>query len=424
MPELEELETFLKKAEKKVDQAELYFERQNSTSMMTKLDGIDIGKSNLNRGYSIRVVNDGRLGFSYFSSPSEFDKALKNAIQSAKFSKKLGVSFPPRKKLSEAKGIHNKRVLDLSEEEMSDMLLQMIDLIKRKKVKPLRGSVSKSEKFRTMVNSEGGSFQNKDTRFGASAGALFKESRGHEWFDSHSLFDIDRIAENAASNAISFSSGKSISGNFDIILHPELVSYLISQIFLQAINGERVFRKDSFFYGKLGKKVAPKEITVYDDPLLPQGLNSYPCDDEGVPSTKRPIIEKGILKSFLYNLEISHLTKKKSTGNGFRQSFHGPPFTEITNLVIDSKDKVKLEEFKGILVRDLLAIHNANTLTGDFALEIQSGAFFDGEIKKPIGSCSLVGNFFDILKNVKMGDDFQNYDFYYGPSWIYHGKVV
>lgn len=419
-----ELESLLKRAEKETDQAELYFEKTDSILLKSVLDRIESSDSTFHNGYSLRVIKNGRMGFSYFTSPDEFGRALKDAVHSSKFSPKIDPSFSPKKTFNEVSGVYSKKLINKSEDELSDSLLQMVDVIKRTKATPIQSFVSRSESISKMINSEGGRFEKKETGFEVSSIAQFRESTSSDFKVSREFFETDKIAENAADYAVKFSGGRPVSGEFDIIIHPSTVVSLLSKILLPSVDGEEIFRKNSYLHGRLGQEICPDYLTFWDDPLLPKGIESSKCDDEGAVSCKKPIVRKGKLSTYLCDMETSFQAKMKNTGNGFRGSFVMPPTIEQTNFVVESGQKTKLEEVKGVLVYDVLAVHNANTLNGDFALEVYSGAMFDGEIKKAIRSCSIVGNFFELLKNVRMADDFQNYGFYYGPSWIYRGKIV
>lgn len=418
-----DLDNLLRKAEKRVDQAELYHEKSSHLIIKTKTNGIDYSMSGESEGYSLRVIQNGRMGFSFFTLPSSFEKALDDAINASKFSRKSGASFPARKKLKDVKGLYNRKLLEINENELADCLVQMIDAVKQTGAKSTENAVSRAENTSELLNSEGGYFRKKDTEINVWSSAQFRDSHSSDWKTSRGFFDMEPIAQNAADYAIKFSGGKPVSGEFEILLHPDAVTELLQNILFPALNSEKVFRKTSFLSDKLNKAVCPKDISILDDPLIAGGMESCCCDDEGVPSETRKIVDKGILKRFMFDIETAGLMKNKP-GNGFKHGFSNPPHIRPTNLVIDAKENVKLKHFKGIFVYDLLAAHNVNSTTGDFALEIGQGTLYDGGMGKAIRSCSIVGNFFDLLKNVSMADDFQTRDYYNGPSWIYRGKIV
>ena len=57
--------------------------------------------------------------------------------------------------------------------------------------------------------------------------------------------------------------------------------------------------------------------------MLPGGVNNRSFDDEGTPTSKKALIENGVLKLFLYNKEEAEKTNGQTTGNGFKNSYKG-----------------------------------------------------------------------------------------------------
>jgi PmbA protein len=418
------LEELLKQALKKADQAEIYRESEAGVLFKSVLDRVESCDSFFSEGYGLRIVRGGRLGFSYFTQPSEFGRALRDALQSAKFSKKLDVSFPPRQRYAKAAGLYSRRLAGIGEQEICDSLLQMVDAVKRR-ITPVQSFISRSETHGTILNSEGCSFEEQGTLLEASSIAQFRESRQYEFRNSRDWFDCTGVAREAALLARRLAGGKPVSGRLEIALHPKTVVQLLEEVFMPAINGERVFRKKSYFADRLGSQVASPGISIKDDPLRPAGVASAACDDDGVATRTKAIIEDGVLKTFLHGLESAALASAKTTGNGFRHSFASMPSIEGTNIVATAKDRQELSDFNGLMVYDLLAVHNANPVTGDFAVDVASGAMMKrGELKSSVRGCSLSGNFFELLRTMRLGDDEANYGGYYGPSWIYTGSVV
>ena len=72
----------------------------------------------------------------------------------------------------------------------------------------------------------------------------------------------------------------------------------------------------SLLKGRTGEKIASDVVTLWDDGCYPGGLGSVPFDSEGVKAQNKAVIEKGELKTFLYNLKSAAKDGVKSTGNG------------------------------------------------------------------------------------------------------------
>lgn len=419
------IEKLVKQAGKKADSAELYHERSRSSLFKSVLDRVESCDNYLGEGWSLRVVKNGRVGFAYFTSPNDFAGALKSALRSAKFAKKTGLEFALRDRYPQVRGLYDRNVRSLDEEKLLESLLASVDSVKDTRSSPIQSFLSRSVDFSEGANTNGCSWRSEETYFDASCIAQYRESRAYEHAMSHSTFDASAVAQRAGFLARRGAGAKPVRGEFDIVLDPRVVTDLLGEVLLPAINGERVFRKQSSFTGKLGRQVMREGISLYDDPLISGGNFSCGSDDEGVRSRTKSLVSKGVLNTFLYNIEAAALAGAKSTGNGFRPSFTGMPGTVPTNIRLEAKDRERMDELSGVVLYDLMAVHNVNPVTGDFSVEIAAGFTLEnGELKKPIRGCAIVGNFFDVMKSLRPCDDTQVREWYYGPSLVYRGKIV
>lgn len=419
------MEKMVKEAGKKADAAELYHEAGRTSLLKSVLERVESCDVYFGEGWSLRAVKNGRVGFAYFSSRDQFPRALKAALRSAKHSKKTGIELPGRRGYPQVLGLYDRDVGSLSDDEMLDLLLSSVDTVKKTKSSPIQSFLSRSLDFSEGLNTNGCGWRSEETYFETSCIAQYRESRAYDHRTSHSVFDVSAVAERAGILAYRGAGAKPVRGEFEIVLHPYVVMDLFGEILLPAVSGERVFRKQSFLAGKLGERIMGEGITIYDDPLISGGNFSCSCDDEGVRSRTKTIVDRGTLHSFLYGLEAAALAGARSTGNGFRPSFISMPGIMPTNIRLESKNREKIGEISGVLLHDLMAVHNVNPVTGDFSVEIAAGFTLEkGEIKKPIRGCAIVGNFFEVLKGLRACDDAQAHGWYYGPSLVYRGKIV
>ncbi|NYZ79793.1 TldD/PmbA family protein [Candidatus Micrarchaeota archaeon] len=414
------IEILLKKAEKECNEAEIFYASSDSYLFKTVLDRIESFDSSSSSGYGIRVVKGGRVGFSYFTDEKGFGAALKNALHASKFSN-IKFSFPKKSKYAELKGLYSKKLAS-KKGEIAEEVIGMAEIKGRSHSN--QNFVSYDEETSRIINSSGVDFESRENSLGATSSAQFKECVSSYSFNSREPFKLARVSQKAGDYAEKFQGGKKASGEYDIVLHPAVVFGMIEEIFEDAIDGEEAFRKQSPFTGKLGKKVANESFSLYDNPLREGGVMSFACDDEGIPAKRKPIIERGVLKNFIYDLKAASLARVKSSGNATR-SFSSMPSLGLTNVEAKADAYVPFGDLDGVFVYDVIGMHNANALTGDFSLEISNAAFLkNGELTRPLSKCSITGNFFDVLKSVRLSDDFQSHGTYYGPSWVYRGKIV
>ena len=105
-----------------------------------------------------------------------------------------------------------------------------------------------------------------------------------------------------------------------VIFDRDVASSLLGGI-VGAVNGERVLQGASFLGSRLNQKIASELVTLIDDGTLPKGLASRPFDGEGFPTARRVIVEKGVLKGFMYNVIAARRAGVASTGNASRGGF-------------------------------------------------------------------------------------------------------
>jgi PmbA protein len=172
----------------------------------------------------------------------------------------------------------------------------------------------------------------------------------------------------------------------------------------QGLNGKEVYKGTSPLAGKIGEKVFDEKISMVDDGTIDGKFASSSYDDEGVPRRCNSLIEKGVLKSFIYDLKTAAQSGVESTGNASRGLFN-PPEPSGTNLVIQP-GKTSLKDIlagmdNGIIVEDLLGIGQGNIISGAFSNPLALAFKVEkGKIVGRVKDLSIAGNIYDLLKNV------------------------
>ena len=129
------------------------------------------------------------------------------------------------------------------------------------------------------------------------------------------------------------------------------------EIFGHRIEGHRQKRSEEgqTFTKKVGQKILPDFISVYDDPTLENFdgttlLGHYRYDDEGVPAQRVPVVEKGVLKNFLMSRSpIKGFSK--SNGHGRRQ-YGRRVVSRQGNLMVESEKTVPYPELRKMLIAE------------------------------------------------------------------------
>jgi PmbA protein len=214
-----------------------------------------------------------------------------------------------------------------------------------------------------------------------------------------------------------------------VLLDNSMSSEFLS-ILSSALSAESVQKKKSMLTDKIGKLVISQRLNIIDSGLLDMRLGSKPFDDEGVPTTNKILIEKGVLKSFLHNTYTAKKDGVRSTGNAVRGSFTGLPTVGPTNLFIEPASMeytANLEGLikiihKGLYITETMGMHTANPISGEFSVGASGLWVENGEIKYPVKEAVISGNILELFKNVVViGDDLRFYGNIGSPCLLIEG---
>jgi len=240
------------------------------------------------------------------------------------------------------------------------------------------------------------------------------ESEGAAWLGSTSLhgFDPSEVGKRAAELAVNSLSPKKVKpGKYDVIFEPAAVAELFYHVFGYAVNGRDVHDRISYFADKLGKVLAVKGLSVYDWGNMAGGLYSKTFDDEGVPTQRTPLIERGELVGFVYDRHYANKANTSSTGNGLRLTdmpgrYYGvEPSPYITNLAIEPSD-LKREELiadtgEGLLLSRIWYTYPITPQLGDFSTTSRCGFLIHkGEVARAAQQVRIHENLPRLLKQI------------------------
>ena len=281
-----------------------------------------------------------------------------------------------------------------------------------KEAEPVSGGVACVCGTGFVINSLGLELLETATLMQASMETIAKAgdvATGSEFFNSRSFQpSMEAVGKAAALMArASLAGTKAESGTFDVLLKPLAVAELLEGTILSSFEADNVQKGRSSLKGRVGEAISSEGLNIHDDGLLAGGLDSSAFDGEGVPSQRTVLIEKGVLKGFLYDSYTAGKDGVKSTGNAARQGYSDVPRVGIRNLIVSSPVAYDLlEETKGYLVNGLIGAHTANPISGDFSVEARNAfRVSPGETPVPIRSLMLAGNIYDLLKNIEVGTD-------------------
>lgn len=251
------------------------------------------------------------------------------------------------------------------------------------------------------------------------------------WFSSaraaSKLETPESIGRRAAERVIRrLNSRKVPTQKASVVFEPRVARSILGHIF-EAINGDSIYRRASFLHGKLDRQVAASRITVVDDATIPLLFGSSPYDDEGVPSRRTVVIDKGVLKSYLLNSYTARKLGLKTTGNASR-GITGNASIGHGNLFIEN-GSVSVEELfrqmgTGLYVTELMGF-GVNAVTGDYSRGATGLWIENGEIAFPVSEVTIAGNLKEMLLNIEgVANDLEFRGAVASPSLLIGGMTI
>lgn len=227
---------------------------------------------------------------------------------------------------------------------------------------------------------------------------------GMELFEKEPL---EAAAEKAARRAVMMlSARKAPAGRMPVVLSSEAGGTMIHEAVGHGLEADLAQSGLSVYSGKIGQQIAAPVITVVDDSTLPGRRGSFSVDDEGTPAQRTVLVDRGVLKTYLYDRLTAMKDGSRSTANGRRESYRHRPIPRMTNTMIlpgtARPEDILRSTPKGLYVRKMGG-GQVNTVNGDFVFEVSEGYLIEnGKIGEPVRGATLVGNGPAVLMSIDL----------------------
>jgi PmbA protein len=236
--------------------------------------------------------------------------------------------------------------------------------------------------------------------------------RDHDYTSAVYMADLrqpEEVGHEAGRRAVHRLGGRKVATRqVPVILDPRVARGLLSSL-AGAINGAGVARGTSFLKDKLGRPVFAKGIRVIDDPHRQRGLRSRPCDGEGLPTSRRAVIEDGILTTWLLDLRSARQLGLESTGHASRGT-SSPPSPSASNFYMEAGAITPAEMIHdvpdGFYITELFG-QGVNGVTGDYSRGAAGFWISGGEIAFPVSEVTVAGNLKDMFLNLTPASDLE-----------------
>jgi PmbA protein len=187
-----------------------------------------------------------------------------------------------------------------------------------------------------------------------------------------------------------------------VVFEPRAARSLVANLF-EAVSGDSIYRQASFLAGKLGERIAAEHVTLVDDGLMPGLFGSSPFDDEGVPSRRTVVIERGVLKSYLLNSYTARKLGLRTTGNASR-GITGNASVGHGNLYLEAGSRAPERLIgsirNGFYVTELLGF-GVNIVTGDWSHGAAGLWIENGELAYSVSEVTVAGNLKEMLMSME-----------------------
>jgi PmbA protein len=295
------------------------------------------------------------------------------------------------------------------------------------------GSATWSEGAWRMVTSAGFEGAHRASSFSRYASAIAGEGSamerggdGRSTRHAADLPDAASIGAEAGRRAVARLGARKIKSRTAPVMFENRLAASLMGPLIGAISGPAVARGVSFLKDKLGAPLFDSSVSILDEPHRLRGLGSAPFDDEGVATTPRAIIDKGVLTTWLLNSASARQLSLQTTGHAAR-GLAGPPGVSTHNLTLmpgaRTRAQLMADAGEGLLVTSMFG-PSLNANTGDWSVGVSGVWFVGGEAAYPVTEITVAGNLIDLYARLVPADDLELRGSNNAPSILIDGMAI
>ena len=397
-----------------IEEYELYYQAAESTSVSAFQHSLNEFTSASEGGVCFRCILGGKMGY---ASTEELSEASATAIVERAADNASVLEAEEKVFLGEGGKTYlplERELYDLpTTEELIEKVLQTQEKLYAAHSGVIDGTETQGIRERGTIaiyNSKGLDLQYENAITGLVGAAVVTD--GKEMANDYQIklgkldeIDTDALTRKAAEGAYAKLGGEvAPTGVYPVVFDPHAMSSLLST-FSGIFSSEAAQKGLSRLADKEGSIVVSEVLTLVDDPFHKESPSPINFDAEGSPTYCKNIIEKGQLKTLLYNLKTAAVAGKETTGNASKAGYDAPvavrPFTMYIAPGEKSEEEMLAPIEKGVYIQSLGGLHaGANPITGDFSLQSAGFMIEGGKKTIPVKSFTVAGNFYDLLKKI------------------------
>jgi PmbA protein len=405
------------------DEAEVALDHGRESEVGTRMGKIETLKQATSKGLGLRVFLNKKLGFAY---TSDFSKKSIEAFVDKAIALARETSRDEYNGLPDFAGGYRYPDLDLFDpqlqklgtdwkieacKEMEETAFAYDDRINNSD----GASVYDGDNSRVLANSRGVFHSYKSTYcYLVCAPVATQEGKMQTgfWYSYKRFFgELDppkEVATVAAQRTVrQLGAKKTQTKRVPVVFDPLMSASIIASIF-GALNGDRVYKRQTYLVDKLGEEIASPLVTVIDDGVIPKAVGSSPLDGEGLPTSRKVVIDKGVLQRYFYDTYTANKVGTEPTGNAQR-GYSSTPRIGSWNFYLEnghhSPEEIITSVEEGLYVTRMMGF-GLNMATGDLSRGAMGLWIENGELTYPVEEVTIAGNMLELLRGIEMvGND-------------------
>lgn len=405
------------------EQAEAYAGESTRTEVRARRGEIDSLTSAASRGVGVRVLIGGRLGYAWAADPDpeEARELLVAARRVAKHATPDEANVLPEvRPIEEIPALFRSSLVDLDPERKVSLALELerAAIAAEPDVRRVEEVMYGDAISQVALGSTGGlaaEYRRTDCWCVVSAMAD-REGETQSGFAFRVAREPDELeweaaAKEAATRAARLlGSRKPGTEKLPVVLDPWAAASFLG-VLASSLSAEEVQKGRSLLADLVGEQVASELVTIVDDGRLDDGPSTAPFDDEGVPTSRTPLIERGVLRGFLHNTETARRDNAGSTGNASRPSYRGVPGVAPTNLLVkggsENANAILERAGRAVYIQDVSGVHSgANPVSGEFSVGATGLRVEGGSLGEPLREITIASTLPEVLRRVEaVGSD-------------------
>jgi TldD protein len=411
----------------RADAADIYFQSTRAESWVMEGGIIKEGSHNIAQGAGVRAVSGDKTGFAYsdrielpvLMEAANNVKAIVRQAQQAS----VGLSLPPSwpsyyAPIDPIRSLEDRQKIDLLrrvesetrklDSRIEEVIVSLIGVHDHILVAGQDGALAADVRPLVRMNVTVIVVQNGRREQGSMGGGARSDYR--YFIEQDRALNYGREAVRQA--LVNLEAAEAPAGNMTVVLGPGWPGILLHEAIGHGLEGDFNRKGTSVFSGRVGQRVASDLCTVVDDGALPGRRGSLNIDDEGTPTERTVLIEKGILKGYMQDKTNARLMGVKPTGNGRRESYAHAPMPRMTNTYMlpgpHNPEEIIRSVEKGIYAKNFGG-GQVDITSGKFVFSASEAYLIEnGRITRPVKGATLIGNGPDVLTRVSMvGNDLE-----------------